>query len=151
MLAERLQRSILKRKTTMANQSLALYAVMKGTLRLDVSEQTRSQVKTMTKLLTTNRTSRATSVTVKETSAAVRTMTAQKKAKVAQATVSDASNKAAFASVHAAIQAAANSGSPPPTLVESSPARVAPAPVASPLAAPVAAPLASAPSLPLQP
>ena len=132
VLAERVQKSVLKRRAGAANQSLALYAVMKGTARLPANEQTRTQVRTMGQLLTTNRKSRATSVTEKEKEQFAKGLKVSKKAAAAKATVDDASAKAAYADAEANLvngnlgALTPTSDPPAPTVAPSSPSPTAP-------------------------
>jgi hypothetical protein len=136
VLSSRIEKSILKRRSTMATQALALYAVMKGASRLPANEATRTQVKTMKALLTVKPKSRATAVTQKETQQVTKVMRSQKKAKAAQAELDAASGKAALANAEAATQVAANADlipqaptPPAPSAQPASPPAAAPAPV----------------------
>jgi hypothetical protein len=133
VLANRITKSVLKRRTGMAQQTLALYQVMKGTSRLDASEETRTQVKQLGKLFTTKHKSRETEVSQKEAGAMVKTRKSAKKQAVAQAKADAASNEAAIAAAQAALDAAVAAGTvpaaAPPATTTPSPA---PAAVASP-------------------
>lgn len=138
-LSDSLQKTVLKRRSAMATQALALYAVMKGNARLPKSEQSRTQVKAMGNLLTTNRKSRATSVSQKETAQYVQKAKAQKKSMVAQAAADEATTKAAYVSALAALQTASTAGAAPqPIATQATPAPASSSPAASPTpAAPV--------------
>jgi hypothetical protein len=108
VLAERIEKSILKSRSGVANQTLALYAVMKGTARLPASEVTRTQVKQLAALLTTRHKSRNVEVTQDEALKLTRVLKSQKKVALAQAKVASAAKDAAFAQADAAMQAAVN-------------------------------------------
>ncbi len=127
-LSDRLRKTILKRRSAMATQALALYAAMKANARLPKNEQSRTQVKTMAKLLTTNHTSRATSVTQKETAQYVKTAKIQKRQQVAQAVADEANAKANYVAALAALQTASTAG----TAAEPIAPQATPAPAASP-------------------
>ena len=113
VLANRVTKSVLKRSSNMAHQTLALYQVMKGTSRLATNEETRTQVKQLSTLLTTFHKTRATSVPQTEVDAMVKTRKSAKKQALAQAKADAASNEAAIASAQAALDAAVAAGNPP--------------------------------------
>lgn len=147
VLSKRISKSILKRRTTMAQQTLALYQMMKGAARLATNEETRTQVQQLKKLFTNTPKSRATDVTKEETNAMVKTRKSAKKQALAQARATAANNDAAIASAQAALDAAIAAGDVAqlvmaPATTASPAATPAPAAVA-PVAAP-AAPVVSA-------
>lgn len=107
VLAASIDRSVMKRRSAAAKQSLALYATMKGVARLPANEKTRSQVKEMADLLTTNRKKRDTSVTLAETEQLKKVARSAKVARVKRAQASSAAAEAATAAAIAATAAAA--------------------------------------------
>jgi hypothetical protein len=133
-LANRITKSVLKRRSEMARSTLALYQVMKGTSRLTANEQTRMQVKELSKLFTTKRKARETDVSQKETDAFVRTRKSEKKQAAAEAKRDDAVSAAAIASARAALEAAVAEGTVPQVV-----ASAANAPPATASSAPVVA------------
>jgi hypothetical protein len=136
-LSQRITKSILKKRSTNAVQTLALYGTLKSVARLPASESTRGQVKQLTKLFTTNKRPRAEKVTQKELGEVAKGM---KKTKVANVKAA----KAAVANAAAAEAATAAGIVPPGTASPVSPS-VAPAAPASP-PAPVAIPQTAAPA-----
>jgi hypothetical protein len=133
VLTTRLGKSLLKRRAAMAQQTLALYQVMKGASRLAANEETRTQVKQLSKLFTTKRKSRATDVTQKETKIMVKTRKSAKKQAEAQAKADAASTEAAIASAQAALDAAIAAGAVPQVVTS-------PEPVAPPASGPTPSP-----------
>lgn len=140
VLSTRITKSVLKRRSAMATQALALHAVMKGTARLPTNQQTRTQLKSMSKLLTTKRKSRATAVTKKDTAGVATVIRSQKKAQAAQAAVTAATGKAAIAGAEAVVRVTANAGVLPQTPAPSAPPVAPTAPVAPASSAPVVSP-----------
>lgn len=140
VLSKRIAKSVLKRRSNMAHQTLALYQVMKGTSRLDTNEETRTQVQELKKLFTLNPKSRDTSVTQEHTKQLVKGAKSVMKQTAAQAAAADANEKAALATAQATLQAAVSAG----TVSEFVAAVTAPS---SPAAAP-AAPAATVPAAP---
>jgi hypothetical protein len=128
-LADRIDKSVLKRRSALANTTLALYVVLKGNARLPANEKTRTQVKRLSTLLTTKRKSRATSVTQVETEQAQKEIRAQKVIKVAQAAADAATGKASIATASAALVAARGGAALPPA---APPVTTSPAAPASP-------------------
>jgi hypothetical protein len=143
VLSSRITKSVLKRRTQLAQETLALYQVMKGTSRLPASEQTRTQVKQMSKLLSTRRKVRATEVSQTEADQMVKTRKTEKKAAVASTKLAAVAGEAALANAQVTLQAAANAGTlPPPPLPGATspvaPAAAVPAAPAAPASAPAA-------------
>ena len=151
VLSKRITKSILKRRSGMAHQTLALYQVMKGTSRLDGNEETRTQVQQLKKLFTTKRKTRDTEVTQDEAQTMVKTRKGEKKSEVAQAKLSEAANEAAAATAQANLDAAIAAGN---VAAFVAPAAASPAPPAGTVttgggtAAPVAAGTAAAVTTP---
>jgi hypothetical protein len=132
-LSDSLQKTVLKRRSAMATQALALYASLKANARLPQNEQSRTQVKAIGKLLTTSHKSRATSVTQRETAQYAKATKLQKKQQVAQAAADQASSKANYAAALAALETAATaSTAAPPTATQATPAPASSSPAASP-------------------
>jgi hypothetical protein len=113
VLAKRLAKSVLKRRTRSAQNTLAVYLVMKGMSRLDANETTRTQVRQLKALFSTTTRSKATSVSQKEADAMVKERTAQKKAEVATANLATAASDAALATAHVTLQEQAKAGALP--------------------------------------
>jgi hypothetical protein len=134
VLSKRIARSVLKRRSNMAHQTLALYQVMKGTSRLSTNEETRTQVQQLKKLFTLNPKSRDTDVTQVETKKLVKTAKSTKKQSVAQAKAADANNDAAIATAQASLEAAVAAG----TVSQFVAAVTAPSTATAPVAAPTA-------------
>jgi len=143
VLSKRIAKSVLKRRSGTAHQTLALYQVMKGTSRLSTNEETRTQVQQLKKLFTTKPKSRDTSVTQVETQKLVKTAKSAKKQAVAQANAADANNKATIATAQATLEAAVAAG----TVSQFVAAVTAPSSPAAPAVAP-AAPAAVVPAAP---
>jgi hypothetical protein len=110
VLSKRITKSVLKRRSGTAHQTLALYQVMKGTSRLSANEETRTQVEQLKKLFTTRAKSRAADVTQAEAEKMVKTAKSKKKQAVAEAKAADASNVATIATAHATLDAAVAAG-----------------------------------------
>src|SRR5437762_6303934 len=110
MLPTRLGQSILKRRAGRAQRTLALYQVLKGTSRLATNEESRTQVKELSKLVTTRRKSRAADVTQKEADVLVKARKSAKKQALARAKGDAASTQATIASARAALDAAIAAG-----------------------------------------
>ncbi len=125
LLAARLTRSILKRRSAAAIQALALYAVLKGTARMPANERMRSQAQAMGQILQTKRRSRATTVTKKEMNQAVKAARLQKKADAAQAAADKAVQRANAARALAAAQAGAGGAAGPVTPPDAPPSPAA--------------------------
>jgi hypothetical protein len=134
VLSKRIAKSVLKRRSNMAHQTLALYQVMKGTSRLSTDEGTRTQVQQLKKLFTLNPRSRATDVTQAETKKLVKTAKSARKQAVAQAKAADANNAATIATAQATLEAAVAAG----TVSQFVAAVTAPPAPAAPPAAPAA-------------
>jgi hypothetical protein len=79
-LAASIERSVMKKRTRAGDQSLALYATLKGLARIEAHEKTRAQVRDLAAVLTTNRKSRETTVTGEEAEKLVRVARAKKRA-----------------------------------------------------------------------
>ena len=140
VLAKRITRSVQKRRSTTAHQTLAFYQVVKGTTRLGATEETRTKVKQMSKLFTTKTKSRETDVTQKEAGSMVKTRRSEKKQAVAQQKATEASNEAAIAAAQATLDAAVAAGTVPAAPAVAGGAT--PGTVVVPVAAPVTAPVA---------
>jgi hypothetical protein len=137
LLANRIVKSVRKRKSGAAQQTLALYQVVKGTSRLSTNEETRTQVKQLSNLLTTRRKSRETEVTQNETQVMVKTRKSAKKQAVAQQKAAEASTEAAIAAAQATLDAAVAAGTVPAATGAATPVAVA-APAVAPGTTPVA-------------
>jgi hypothetical protein len=113
VLSNRITKSVLKRRSGMAHQTLALYLVMKGASRLAENEGIRTHVKEMRKLFTTKTKSRETEVSQSETAAMVKTRKSEKKEAAAQAKADAASNDLAIVSAQTALDTAVATGTLP--------------------------------------
>jgi hypothetical protein len=100
-LAQTVHRSVVKRKGDAATQTLGLYSSLKGISKTSSDDPILDQQRSLQKLLTTTKKSRATSVTVGEADAAVKQV---KKTKVAAAKAAAAAS--AMADANEAAEAA---------------------------------------------
>jgi hypothetical protein len=144
VLSKRITKSVLKRRSNMAHQTLALYQVLKGTSRLATNEEIRTQVQQLKKLFTLNPKSRDTNVTQAETKQLVKGARSAKKQSVAQAKAADANTEATIATAQATLEAAVAAG----TVSQFVAAVTAPSSPAAPGAAPApsAATVSAAPA-----
>jgi hypothetical protein len=114
---ERILRNVRKRRSSGSTQTLALYQILKGHVRLKADDPLATELRKMEKLLTTYRRRRATSVTQQEMAAEKKT---RRKAKIA------AAKEAAMADLKAQADAAKRDAgiapTPDPTPVVAAPA-----------------------------
>jgi hypothetical protein len=143
-LADSIDRSVMKRRSAAATQSLALYATLKGVARIPANEKTRSHVKEMRALLTTNKKKRATSVTQAETKGLAKVARSAKVAALKSAAAKVAVEDATIAAAEAATAAAAHGSALPSA--PSSVATKAPAPTPATATTP-ATPVETAPAV----
>jgi hypothetical protein len=112
-LAASIDRSVMKYRSGAADQSLALYATLKGLSRVPTNEKTRSQVKDLRALLSKTRKIRATSVTQVETKQLVKVAKSAKVASVKSTKASEAAAEAAAATALANLAAGSDSATAP--------------------------------------